>query len=185
MLNTRNLTWKLNWYRHSELEGALLLGRVVRAATDAQLVMSLTRHCADEARHGWLWARTIEKLNLPTVQIYRSYQSFYLRSGNMPASLPDVLALTHVFEKRVDEEFRRELQDPHLPDPAAQTFRTLLADEQDHLDWVGRWLAGHPDGSKLVEKYQRIDREVYEELLPYRDRVWAVPDLGRELPAAA
>ena len=180
MLNNRNLAWKLNWYRHSELEGALLLGRVVRAAGEAGLVMSLTRHCADEARHAWLWARTIEQLHLPTVQMFRSYQSFYLRPGSMPASLPEVLAITHVFEKRVDMEFRRELEDPQLPEPAALTFRTLLADEQDHLDWVGRWLAKHPDGPGMLAKYERVDREVYEKLSQYRERIWDVPDLGRE-----
>jgi hypothetical protein len=91
-----------------------------------------------------------------------------------------VLAITHVFEKRVDMEFRRELEDPQLPEPAALTFRTLLADEQDHLDWVGRWLAKHPDGPSMLAKYERVDREVYEELSQYRDRVWDVPDLGRE-----
>jgi hypothetical protein len=180
----RNLAWRLNWYRHSELEGALLLGRVVRAAADPQLVLSLTRHCADEARHAWLWARTIAELKLHTVQIFRSYQSFYLRPGSMPASLPEVLALTHVFEKRVDWKFRKELENPDLPPQAANTFRTLLADEQDHLDWVADWLSRHPDGPRLLEHYHRIDREVYDELSIYLERIWEIPGLGRELSAS-
>src|SRR5438034_5641558 len=139
MNSRRNLAWKLHWYRHSELEGALLLGRMVRQAGDGDLVLSLTRHCADEARHAFLWARTIAELQLPTIQIFRSYQSFYVRDGGaMPTTLCDVLALTHIFEQRVDREFRRELEDPHLPEPAARTFRALIADEQDHLDWVAR-----------------------------------------------
>ena len=46
-----NLAWKLNWYRQSELEGALLLGRLVRQADDPELIARLTKHCADEARH--------------------------------------------------------------------------------------------------------------------------------------
>ena len=67
----RNLAWKLNWYRQSELEGALLLGRMVRHAGEPFLVWHLTRHCADEARHAWLWERTLTALDLPTIRIDR------------------------------------------------------------------------------------------------------------------
>ncbi len=37
MQNPRNLAWRLSWYRQSELEGALLLGRMVRQASDPYL----------------------------------------------------------------------------------------------------------------------------------------------------
>jgi hypothetical protein len=178
----RNLAWKLNWYRHSELEGSLLLGRMVRQADDPQLVLSLTRHCADEARHAWLWARAIDELELPTVQIFRSYQSFYVREGaSPPGTLAQVLAMTHIFERRVDREFRRELRSPDLPEAAARTFRALIADEQDHLDWVGRWLAERADGEALLARYRRIDEQVYREIEPMLDRVYDIPGLGREL----
>jgi hypothetical protein len=184
MDSRRNLAWKLNWYRHSELEGALLLGRMVRQATDGDLVLSLTRHCADEARHAFLWARAIAELGLPTIQIFRSYQSFYVRDGAaMPATLCDVLAMTHIFEQRVDREFRRELADPDLPEPAARTFRALIADEQDHLDWVARWLSDQPQGAQLLDRYRRIDEEVYGEIAPYLDRIYDLPGLGREMIA--
>ncbi len=177
----RNLTWRLNWYRHSELEGALLLGRMVRTTADPGLVLSLTRHCADEARHAWLWARTIAELNLPTVQIFRSYQSFYHEGGGTPASLLEVLALTHVFEQRVDSEFRRELEDPSLPPAAARTFRALLADEQDHLDWVARWLDEQPGAAAAVDRYRQIDEKVYAQIQPHLNKVADIPGLGREL----
>ena len=180
----RNLAWRLNWYRHSELEGALLLGRMVRTATDPQLVLQLTRHCADEARHAWLWARTIDELELPIIEIFRSYQSFYLRDGRPPASMVEVLALTHVFEQRVDWQFRRELKAPDLPAAAARTFRALVADEQDHLDWVAGWLNARPGAAEVVERYRRIDREVYEQIAPYLDRIPEIEGLGRELSAA-
>ncbi len=45
------LAWKLNWYRQSELEGALILGKLVRVVDCPELVLRLTEHCADEARH--------------------------------------------------------------------------------------------------------------------------------------
>ena len=180
-----NLAWRLNWYRHSELEGALLLGRMVRTADDPQLVLALTRHCADEARHAWLWARTIAELNLPTVQIFRSYQSFYADEGGAPGNLLEVLALTHIFEQRVDTEFRRELQDRSLPAAAVRTFRALVADEQDHLDWVGRWLAEQPGADAVVERFKRIDEAVYERIQPHLDNIAGIAGLGRELPCDA
>ena len=183
MDSRRNLAWKLNWYRHSELEGSLLLGRMVRQAEDSELIASLTRHCADEARHAWLWSRTIVELDLPPVQIFRSYQSFYLHDGGAPATLCEVLALTHIFEQRVDREFRRELRDPDLPEVAARTFRALVADEQDHLDWVARWLADRAEGAEVLERYRQIDRQVYAGIAPYLDRVYDIPGLGRELTA--
>ena len=51
MHDRRNLEWRLNWYRQSELDGSLLLGGLVRLSRDPYLVQQLTRHCADEARH--------------------------------------------------------------------------------------------------------------------------------------
>ena len=47
---TRNLAWKLNWYRQSELEGALLLGRMVGTVDDPYLASRLSRHCAEGGR---------------------------------------------------------------------------------------------------------------------------------------
>ncbi len=181
MNNMRNLAWKLNWFRHSELEGALLLGRIVRAADDPRLIASLTRHCADEARHAWMWARTIAELRLPMVQIFRSYQSLYWREGAMPSRVVEVLALTHVFEQRVDKQFRIELETTDLPPAAARTYRALIEDEQDHLDWVGRWLERQPDGPALIERYRIIDARVYSEIRESLSAVWEIPGLGREL----
>lgn len=184
MHDLRNLTWKLNWYRQSELEGALLLGRMVRQASDPDLVHQLTKHAADEARHAWLWQRTLSVLRLPTVRIARSYQSFYLDAMAPPRGIAEVLALTHVFEHRVHRQFTQDLTEPGLPDLVCHTFNVLLKDEDAHLDWVARWLAGHPDGAVILDRYRAIDEQVYEQLLPFRDRIWDIPDLGTELAAS-
>ena len=177
-MRQRSLAWKLNWYRQSELEGALLLGRMVRQADDAELVRRLTEHCADEARHAWLWTQTLEQLQLPTIRILRSYQSFYMQRGGMPASVPDVLALTHVFEQRVQRQFSEELRDPQLPPPARHTFEIMLADERQHLQWVRRWLEDRPDSAALLARYREIDQHVYDELCLFQNRLWDVPGLG-------
>ncbi|HYE20325.1 MAG TPA: hypothetical protein VEA69_17900 [Tepidisphaeraceae bacterium] len=99
---TRAWSWKLNWFRQSELDGALLLGRMVRSTDDAYLIAALTRHCADEARHSLLWSQAIAAARLPAVRIHRPYQSFYWDQSPPPRTLPEVLVVTHVFEQRVD-----------------------------------------------------------------------------------
>jgi len=180
-MNPRNLTWKLNWYRQSELEGALLLGRMVRVADDSSLVLPLTRHCADEARHACLWAECVEELGLPVVRIFRSYQSFYTEHGGVPTSIAEALALTHVFEKRVWRRFQQELNEPGLPLPLTACLRTLLHDEKQHLDWVRQWLATRPEGTDLLKRFARIDEEVYASLEPFEERIWDIPGLGEEL----
>jgi hypothetical protein len=177
-MNARNLTWKLNWYRQSELEGALLLGRMIRVADDAALILPLTRHCADEARHACLWAECVQELGLPVVRILRSYQSFYTEHGAIPGSVVEALALTHVFEKRVWKQFQNEMSQPGLPDPVRTCLRTLLHDEKQHLEWVHQWLGRRREGSDLLRHFARIDEEVYRALAPFEECIWEIPGLG-------
>lgn len=180
----RSLYWKLNWYRQSELDGALLLGRAVRAASDSSLIVALTHHAADEAHHASLWAKAIESTGSPCVRISRSYQSYYADFGAMPVSLPEVLALTHVFERRVWRQFQRELAHPAWPEVVRSTFDRLLEDERRHLDWIERWLAGVSGSAMLLDRFTEIDRQVYERLSPYEDCLWEIPGLGSELEPA-
>ena len=181
MQESRSLCWRLNWYRQSELDGALLLGRLVRRASDPYLVAQLTKHCADEARHAWQWARTIEDLNLPTVRIRRSYQSFYLAEIPTPRTITEVLALTHVFEHRVHRHFSDELNHPGVPEEVRRTFRAMLRDEQGHLDWIAVWLSRRPEADVILKRYRQADERVVDRLMPYANRLWQVDGLGEEL----
>jgi len=181
MQERRSLYWRLNWYRQSELEGALLLGRMVRHTTDPYLISRLTRHCADEARHAWLWMRTLETLDLPSVRIRRSYQSFYLDEIPTPRTMIEVLALTHIFEHSVHRHFTDERDRPDVPIAVRVTFNTLLRDEQDHLAWICDWLSAEPDGAAILNRYRSADARVVERLSPYRERLWDVDGLGEEL----
>ena len=180
---SRTLAWKINWYRQSELEGALLLGRVVRQATDPYLISQLVRHAADEARHAALWQETLERLALPTIRILRSYQSFYGPHIEPPVSVTEVLALTHAFEHRVDRQFAQELFDEHTPPLMRRTIELLQSDEEMHLEWVANWLRQQPDGERLIAAYRRADELAYAELLPNEHQLWQVAGLGVELPA--
>jgi hypothetical protein len=180
-LVNRALTWKINWYRQSELEGALLLGRVVRQAVDPFLVGQLVRHAADEARHAALWQETLERLELPVIRILRSYQSFYSPRIAPPASVAEVLAITHIFEQRVWRQFDQELRDASTPPVMRATIEVLHQDEQKHLDWVRRYLDRHPEGPALLNRYKSVDEQVYAELAPCEQRLWDVPGLGLEI----
>lgn len=179
----RNLAWKLNWYRQSELEGALLLGRMVRVATDGELIAKLMKHCADEARHGQLWSDCIRELRLPYVRIHRSYQSLFLEHRGTPTSLTEVLAFTQIFERRVHKRFTDELASPELPAAARATFEQMIRDEKDHLEWVHEWLKPLPDAPALLKKYVEIDLALYHQLRPFLDHLWDIPGVGEELPA--
>jgi rubrerythrin len=176
----RNLAWKLNWWRQSELEGALLLGRLVGTAEDGSLARRLTRHCAEEAEHSRIWSAVIAELDLPHVRIFRSYQSFYLRHSGPPASLLEVLCFTQVFERRVHTRFYAELHSPETPAPAREAYRRMLEDEKEHLAWVAEWLASQSGSNERLEFYRAIDRAVFVEIEPFAHRLWELPGLGRE-----
>jgi tRNA isopentenyl-2-thiomethyl-A-37 hydroxylase MiaE len=170
----------VNWYRHSELEGSILLGRFIRQATDPYLVRELTRHAAEEARHAWVWTRAIDAAGLPTVRIYRSYQSFYRDELAPPRSLLEVLALTHVFEQRVERRFTDELSRPGVPEPIRRAFSQMLRDEQHHLHWIGQWLARQSDAGIVLDRYRAADERVARRLTPFSERLWDVSGLGEE-----
>jgi hypothetical protein len=176
----RNLAWKLNWWRQSELEGSLLLGRMVSIVDSEELCARLTRHCAEEARHSQLWANALSELGLPHVRIRRSYQSFYLRHTGAPGSLLEVLAFTQIFERRVHRRFHEEVRDPKTPPEAVRAYLQMMEDEKNHLAWVANWLNGQSDAPRELKRFGAVDRLVFAELLPWQDRLWEIPHLGVE-----
>lgn len=176
----RNLAWKLNWFRQSELEGALLLGRMVGMVEDENLIARLTRHAAEEAEHSRIWAEAIRELDLPAIRIFRSYQSFYLRHGGPPATLVDVLCFTQIFEQRVHRRFHEELRRADTPEPARRALARMIEDEKDHLAWVAAWLGKRPEAPAALRWYSIIDRRVFAELQPFEQCLWKIPGLGRE-----
>lgn len=181
---TRNLAWKLNWYRQSELEGALLLGRMVRLAPDADTATRLLKHCADEARHAQLWSECIQKLDLPVVRIHRSYQSLFAEHGGIPSNLTEVLAFTQIFERRVHKRFTTERAQPDLSEIVRSTYDVMIRDEHDHLDWVHTWLLAQPEAPALLSRYLQIDDTVYRAVLPHEPALWDIAGLGEEFTAA-
>jgi rubrerythrin len=174
-----NLAWRLNWYRQSELEGSLLLGRMVGLVDDAYLCRQLTQHAAEEAEHSRLWAEAIHECGLPHIRIFRSYQSFYLSHSGPPASLLDVLCFTQIFERRVHKRFQAELNDSSLPEPVRQAFIRMIEDEKGHLGWVAKWLRHQPAADECLRRFQAIDEQVFHELQPYEHHLHELPGLGQ------
>jgi hypothetical protein len=178
--NSRSLGWKLNWFRQSELEGALLLGKMVRTVSDAWLVEQLTQHCSEEASHSHRWGRVIRELGLPTIRIIRSYQSFYLEKSGYPTHLLDVLCFTQIFERRVHQRFISEHKKSGTPAPARRAYEQMIEDEKGHLSWVAEWLRTQPEAAQRLHHFETIDKIVFEELKPFEESLWSIQDLGIE-----
>jgi hypothetical protein len=100
----------------------------------------LTLHFADEARHASLWTSCLEELGTAPFGLARSYQDRYLAAAGLPANLMEVLAITHVFERRVARQYGRHRRMPLLEPAIAQTLDRILHDERWHLRWVRRAL---------------------------------------------
>ena len=56
---TERELWLLNFYRNSELHGALLMGRLARTLSESSLLLHATKHCATEAHHAALLLEAI------------------------------------------------------------------------------------------------------------------------------
>src|SRR5688500_9496837 len=172
-----NDIWIRSYYRESELAGALVMGRLSQETEDDGLRAKLTEHCAEEARYASLWSDTIIELGALPRRVRETYQTRYQARLGAPRSMLDVLALTQVFERRVVRHFTAHLSWPGTHPVIQRTLRTMIADEAGHISWVREWLdeyaARHGKivvQSKLRE-YEAVDREVYAEVMAWRDRM--------------
>lgn len=180
-----NELWILSYYRESELAGALVMGRLARCTDDDDLRVRLTEHCAEEANHAWLWTETILEVGGKPLRVSETYQSRYYARVGQPTSVLEVLALTQVFEKRVLRHFRDHLRRPDTHPAVARTLQRMVTEEADHIGWVKQRLdrcAGEM-GAAVVEgalrRFEEIDKEVYADLLRYRDCFRELVDPGR------
>ncbi|CAN5274673.1 hypothetical protein BH23GEM2_BH23GEM2_02040 [soil metagenome] len=180
-----NDVWLLSYYRESELAGSLVMGRLAQQTDDDALRANLTEHCAEEARHAWMWSETIRRLGHLPRRVRETYQTRYYQRLGAPRTMLEILALTQVFERRVVRHFRAHLAWPGTHPVVAETLRAMIVDEAGHISWVRHWLDGYAitHGSTIVEdtlrRYEVADREIYAELSALRDRFAAVADPAR------
>jgi hypothetical protein len=173
---TENDLWLLNYYRASEINGALFFGRIARIVR-GPLQVDVTHHFADEANHARYWTQCISDLGHTPTRQMSGYQDQYLEAAGMPVNMMEVMAITHVFEKRVIGQYSQHLRAAIHP-LVRQTIETIMRDERWHVKYVRAALqemAAKYGDNRVVEtvnRYTAADQDVYAKTLAeYGERV--------------
>lgn len=168
-LSDREL-WLLNFYRGSELHGALLMGRLARSVSDPGLIVNFTRHCATEAHHATLLGELLQSLGAK-FQSTITVQEAYAAHGGVPKELADLLVVSEVLEKRVLKTYLAHLREVDFPAPVQETLRKIvreMEEEEDgeHAGWIDRRLKLLPreEVERAGKKWSAIDEQVAAEL---------------------
>lgn len=161
----------LNFYRASQLHSGLILGQMVRRTNDARLILSLTRHSAEEVMHAQLWTETIIAIGGRPASIRDTYQTRYAAAVGAPSSVLEVLALTQIFERRIFRQFALHLRIPGIHPAVAATLRRMIEKERGHLKWVKSWLDDQSrvrgsEVSEVLSKYALADQQAARVSLP-------------------
>ena len=173
---SENELWLLSYYRESELAGSLLMGRLAHETDDDDLRVRLTEHCAEEARHAWAWTECILKVGGTPKKVRETYQSRYHAAVGNPTNLLEVLALTQIFERRVVRHFRAHMSWPGTHPEVKRTLQQLIEEDAGHIRWVKDRLDAYEAANgetvvkEMMERFKRIDEEVYNGLKQYADR---------------
>lgn len=161
---------RLNFYRACELHGGLVLGQLVRRSRDADLILMLTRHAADELAHAQLWTETIVALGGKPQAVRSTYQARLGRIVGAPASLFQVVALSHVFERRVFRHFTEHASRPDTHPVVRAALERTIEEEKGHLSWMSDWLQVEAERRcvnvrAVLNRFALADARVYGELV--------------------
>lgn len=168
----------LNFYRASQLHGGLILGQMVRRTNDARLILSLTRHSAEEVMHAQFWTETIIAIGGRPASVRDTYQTRYAAVVGAPSTLLEVLVLTQIFEQRIFRQFTLHLRLPGIHPAVAAALRRMIEKERGHLTWVKAWLdeQSRVRGSEvrqMMSKYAIADQRIYDTLSSEFGLRWA------------
>jgi hypothetical protein len=168
---TEREAWLLNFYRNSELHGALLMGKLARNFRDPQLLVNLTKHCATEAHHAALLTETIERARIPFDVQTDTIQNYYAAEGGLPKKLVELLVLSETLEKRVLASYRAHLSRTDVYPEIRKTLSQILHEMEEeengeHAGWIEETLQQQPhEQVEAAEtKWRAIDRCVAAEL---------------------
>jgi bacterioferritin (cytochrome b1) len=163
--------WVLNFFRNSELHGALLMGRLARSLSDTALLVNTTRHCATEARHAAMLSEVIEAMGGRIDPKIETIQERYSAKEGVTATLVDLLVLSEVLEKRVLATYRAYLERADV-DPAARETLTAIVREMEnegtdkHAGWIDEALGGWPRETVAAaeRRWRAVDAEVVKDV---------------------
>jgi hypothetical protein len=164
---TERESWLLNFYRNSELHGALLMGKLARTFRDPQLLLNLTNHCATEAHHAALLTETMIALGVKLDPETETIQNHYAAEGGLPKHLVDLLVLSETLERRVLTSYHAHLNRPDVHPDVRRTLTQILREMEDesdgeHAGWIEQTLEREPpERVEAAEaKWRAIDERV-------------------------
>jgi len=160
-----------SFYRDAELRGARLLFNLLGHIKDMDSQLKLSKHLADETRHAWLWTRRIGDLGGAPLALPDGYQRrLGLRTG-VPKGIIEILGLTVIVEERAQSRYMAHAALPNVDEATLETLKSVTEDETWHLSWIEKKMreiarldGGEAQADKILERYRRIDREVYATL---------------------
>ncbi len=157
----------INRYAASELAGSILLGKMARKVTNHSLIVNLTRHCMEEARHAFVWYDIIKKLKIPIIEIHDVKGENYFFHVNETKDIFEFLAFTHIFEQRVPFHFSihaKWTKSPHIK----EVLEKLIPEEEPHLAWIKAYLEkeierGNTKVKDVLERFAKLEKDLYYE----------------------
>lgn len=172
--------WLLNFFRNSELHGALLMGRLARSLSGTELLTNITRHCATEAHHAALLTEVIADLRGEVDPKTGTIQEHYSREGGVPKALVDLLVLSEVLENRVLSAYREQLKSADLHPKVRVVLEEILREEEEHGAGENTWLEQTLRKYSVAEvadsrrRWSEIDRKVASQIYSRLDSLFPV-----------
>ena len=168
---TERELWLLNFYRNSELHGALLMGRLARTLSESSLLLHATKHCATEAHHAALLSEAIVAVGGTLDPSITPVQEHYSASGGIPKALVDLLVLSEILEHRVLTTYRAHLQRPNLDPTVRKTIAGILGEMEEehgeeHAGWIDQALHALPEETvhAAEARWHQVDDQVTSDL---------------------
>jgi bacterioferritin (cytochrome b1) len=172
--------WLLNFFRNSELHGALLMGRLARSLSETELLTNITRHCATEAHHAALLTEVIADLGGTVDPKTGTIQEQYSREGGVPKALVDLLVLSEVLENRVLSAYREQLNSAGLDPKVRLVLEEILREEEEHGSGENAWIEQTLRKYSVAEvadsrrRWSEIDRKVAGRIYSQLDSLFPV-----------